>query len=272
MAKPNQPFIADFKLSITKALATQLHETLQGIETATLQPNNVSKLEPRSGVYELFKYDRGSLARVYVGKAKSDLRARLSQHMLKISGRKGLSLEQIRFKAVYVDEDLDAAAPEKMLIDGYRKEGSVPWNTNGFGNKDPGRNRDRTLVKRNHFDALYPIDLNFIPDGQTMSGAKNTTVEEVLGSLKRAAPFNIRFESHPDLENDFAVAPHVESPTTIDEWIESIIWSLPDGWQATALPGYVIIYRETQDYKAASCYWYRTAEITLRHTSEPSFE
>ncbi|MDK8797583.1 GIY-YIG nuclease family protein [Corynebacterium sp. MSK044] len=272
MRNSNQHFIADFKLSITKALADQLHATLQQIDTATLEQSNVDKLEARSGVYELFESEGDSLTRVYVGKAKSDLRSRLNQHRIKISGRKGICLQDIEFKAVYVDEDLDAAAPEKMLIDHYRKGGSVPWNTNGFGNKDPGRNRDKTIVKGNHFDALYPINLEYPLDEQEMGLSENAQIESALSLLKRATPFTIRFQSHPDLDKPFYLLPHSKIPQTIKEWITAIFECLPEGWQATALPGYVIIYKETQTYSAASHYWYRNREVAFNHAAQPSFE
>lgn len=264
-------FISDFKLSITKALADQLAEVLDSLVAAPFTAANVTRIAERPGIYELFEKNGPSLepTRVYVGKAKSDLRKRLSQHFLKLLGRENLLSDSILFKIVYVDEDLDAAAPERMLIDRYRNESSVPWNTNGFGNKDPGRNRDRTLVKSDHFDALYPINLMYRPAQWAMHQTDTPTVSSSLELLKKATPFNIRFENHQDLRRP--LLPFREAPVTVADWLEAVIHSLPEGWQATALPGYVIIYKETADYASATGYWYKSGGVVLSHSSKPSF-
>ena len=157
---PNSPAeaSADFKLSITRALADQLADALSRLNAAPLTSEQLSALQQRPGVYELFVRGR----RVYVGKASVSVPARLGNHLRKLSGRRDIVLSDMSFQCLYVDEDLDAAAPEKMLIKKYRDQrdqDGAPWNTNGFGNKDPGRNRDHSLVKANHFDAEHPINL-----------------------------------------------------------------------------------------------------------------
>lgn len=267
-----QPFISEFKLSITKALADQLGQTLVSLEVAPLTAINVLKVQARSGIYELFEKSEtdSQMSRVYVGKAKSDLRTRLTQHLLKLSGRENLSPNSIFFKTVYVDEDLDAAAPERMLIDRYRRDSSVPWNTNGFGNKDPGRNRDKTLVKGNHFDALHPIDLNYRPADWAMHDKSAPTILSTLDLLKKATPYNIRFQDHPDLATPLTRP--LETPVTVAVWLETIIDALPEGWQATALPGYAIVYLETQTYASASRYWYKSGGVVFSHGSNATFD
>jgi len=56
---------------------------------------------------------------MYVGKVASSLQDRLFQHLWKLSGRTGLDPKNVRFVWFYVDENLGAVAPEKLLIKRY---------------------------------------------------------------------------------------------------------------------------------------------------------
>ncbi|EHR48753.1 Eco29kI restriction endonuclease [Saccharomonospora marina XMU15] len=248
---------AEFKLSITRALADQLLERLSSLEPAALTSANLATLEARPGVYELFlkRADSGA-ERVYVGKASKDLPARLDKHRRKLSGRANITLIDVRFQCLYVDEDLEAAAPEKMLINRYRAEGAVPWNTNGFGNNDPGRNRDHSLVKAKHFDAVYPVNLDLTLDSASVEPGEHT-VERYLKAVKTALPFNLRYEEKTARAKDRArySVEVPKRPMTARESISLAIDALPEGWQATALPGYVILYHETEYYKSARFLW-----------------
>lgn len=178
----SQPFgaAADFKLSITQALADQLAQRLRPLRPAPLNDTSLDHVENRPGVYELLLAHQ----RVYVGKASKSLPARLRNHARKLSGRTGLSLADVSFICLYVDEDLEAAAPETLLIKKYRDEGGSPWNTNGFGNKDPGRQRETTEIAADHFDALYPINL----DATVELTPGEWRVVELLAEIKRKLP------------------------------------------------------------------------------------
>ena len=197
-----QPFSKQFRLSITKALGDQLAEELANLTPAPLTEKNIVKLDhqahtealgSKSGVYHIYQRPPGTAENklVYVGKADNSLSSRLEKHRTKISGRTKISLEQISFKCLYVDEDFSAVAPEKLLIKKYKQVGGVPWNANGFGNNDPGRNRDRTTLKKNHFDVLHPIDL-----GRQIQGIESgrTTLESLLSNTKKALPYNFRYK------------------------------------------------------------------------------
>jgi hypothetical protein len=250
----------DFKLSITRALGDQLEEKLSELVPAPLNAEQLSELQPRKGVYQL--YLRGEL--VYVGKAaqKGGLPARLRAHMKKLSGRRGIEMGEVGFVCLYVDEDLDAAAPEKLLIKRYRENGEAPWNTMGFGNKDPGRNRDKTLVKARHFDALYPIDTD-IPVGGLKPGRQ--PLGPVLMAVKENLPYTFRFPKNSngrkprrDLQDVPITVPDiVDSAAGLSAtiFLELVLDVLPDGWQATALPGYVILYPEFENLGSATRYW-----------------
>ncbi len=261
----------EFKLSITRALADQLADALNELEHAPLTTENVEALEARPGVYEL--YLRGEL--VYVGKASQKLTDRLRQHRRKISGRERIELSEVSFQCLYVEEDLEAAAPEKMLLKKYKLRGSIPWNTNGFGNKDPGRQRDHTLVKENHFDAHYPVNLDLVVEPVTTGRNPvalrpgHYPVKKYLQGLKRALPFNLRFPTdNPPYTRGGGTQPTVEvdGPRPFRELIRRALYALPEGWQATALPGYVILYPEIRDYASATQFWLKREGVV----TEPS--
>ncbi len=248
--------VADFKLSITKALADQLAERLRPLQPHPLTEEAVDDLERRSGVYLL--YHSGD--RVYVGKAQQPLPTRLKQHWHKLRGREGISVSDVSFVALYVDEDLDAVAPEKLLIRRYRYEGGrdgVPWNVNGFGNKDPGRNRDRSAVESNHFDAQYPANLNWELD--LTPGAHS--VGDLLADAKQQLPYNLRFARIRDVPEARAAYQTLIDVTTsrlhMSDFMAMIVEALPESWQATALPGYVILYNQLYEFPSARILWQR---------------
>lgn len=245
----------DFKLSITKALADQLEDALQVPTPAPLRADALESVAKRPGIYQLFL--NGEF--VYVGKASKNLQGRLAKHAKKISGRAELSRSGVSFICLYVDEDLEASAPEKMLIKRYKAVGRAPWNANGFGNNDPGRRRDKSLVKSGHFDARYPVDLDVLvelPSGSHLVG-------DVIASLKKTLPYLLR---HPNPKKvtearrafrDCEIRVP-EEPITARDAISLVMVGLPDGWQATALPGYVILYPEDEEYGSALAYWRRS--------------
>ncbi|MGH3549989.1 MAG: Eco29kI family restriction endonuclease [Pseudonocardiaceae bacterium] len=267
----SQPFgaAADFKLSITQALADQLAERLRPLRPAPLNESSLERVENRSGVYELFLANQ----RVYVGKASNSLPARLRHHARKLSGRTGLSLADVSFICLYVDEDLEAAAPETLLIKKYRNAGGSPWNTNGFGIKDPGRRRDTTEIAADHFDAVYPINLSTTVE--ITSGARQ--VGEFLAEVKTRLPYNLRYErTTAAARHNHQASLHIESPAlTARQIAELVVNALPVGWQLTALPGYAILYKETIDYETALAWWRRTPSGVVEttgpaHTTPPT--
>lgn len=254
---------AEFRLSITKALSDQLHKSIQVLPPAPLNASTIGALHPGGGVYQL--YLDGEL--IYIGKADKSLVDRLSQHERKISGRTGFHESEMTFTCLYVVEDLSAMAPERLLIDHYRGDGRCPWNTNGFGNKDPGRNRDRTLVKTKHFDAVYPINLGVevsVPD-------EHTTVRAFLDSLKTRLPYTVRFHEDLKKKSGVALSPLAagEENAPAEMHFERVLSSLPEGWQLTALPGYAILYEESQEYPSALALSRRLADGSVKHTAGP---
>jgi hypothetical protein len=258
----------EFKLRITKALADQLFETLGELVPTALTAEALADLvEPRPGVYLL--YLRGDL--VYVGKAASNLRTRLGNHLRKLSGRSGIELRDVTFKCAYVDEDLDAAAPEKLLLKKYQADGRIPWNNNGFGNKDQGRVRDKTAIKAGHFDTFFPINLDIDID----LGKSDWVLGELLARIASQTPYTFRYEKDTEAAREVLSGTRLslEPSTTIRRAIEAALYAMPTGWQATVLPNTLILYSEEQTYKSALG-WYRSttegpAEWT-QHTMQVS--
>jgi hypothetical protein len=232
----------EFKLSISKALTDQLHDALHQLEPAPLTAENLAEVEPRQGVYQL--YLAGDL--VYVGSASGALRDRLTEHLEKLSGRQHVGAAEVRFTCLYVDEDLTVLAPEDRLIRVFQDEGSCAWNGMGFGLHDPGRNRDSTVLRQDHFDAQYPIRLDWPCEGLN---AGHYAVTTLLARLKRELPYNLRYQNDAgarlDYENVNVNLPDDDMPAS--DVLALIAGALPQ-YQITALPGYVIMYRESRTY------------------------
>ncbi|WP_236244251.1 GIY-YIG nuclease family protein [Streptomyces sp. CC210A] len=242
-----RPFHRNFTLSITKALGDQLAAGLEELTPAPLADEHIDQLEERAGVYQL--YLNGDF--VYVGKADKSLQARLRNHLKKISGRRGITLDEITFSCLYVAEDFSALAPEQLLINHHKGQGDIPWNNNGFGNRDPGRQRDHTILKGSHFDALYPIDLERPVKGLA---AGTMTLHALMAAVKAGLPYTFRYASVPDHRGITVTVPHAEP--TADSVFRLISAAVPQQWQITALMGYVIMYRESPtEYESAWRYY-----------------
>jgi hypothetical protein len=235
------PASGDFKLSISKALTDQLRAHLALLTPAPLSAANLAPLERRPGVYQLYL----GKDLVYVGSAAGNLPGRLRKHLRKISGRRRIAISEVSFTCLYVDEDLTVLAPEDSLIKASRLAGTAPWNANGFGNNDPGRRRDETRREPTHFDRLYPINLKH-PCGGVEAGPR--TAAKLLAELKRKLPFLLRYErkSADKIYAKRKVAVPRDDMRA-EDLLRLLATALPD-FQVTALPGYVIIYRERRAY------------------------
>ncbi|MFD4560590.1 Eco29kI family restriction endonuclease [Streptomyces sp. NPDC058469] len=247
----------DFRLSITKALGDQLARALTHLGRAPLAEQYLARLDERPGVYQL--YLQGEF--VYVGKADKSLPGRLANHLRKLSGRRNIDLRDVTFSCLYVDEDFSALAPEQLLISHHKEMGSIPWNNNGFGNKDPGRQRDSTILKKNHFDILYPIDL-----GRPVEGLEpgQISLSSFLKALKNGLSYNFRYSEPPRSKAIFLTVP--QAGLSADEAFRVVSRTLPEAWQITSLMGYVIMYSDSpNEYKSAWRY-YRSGEVV---ESEP---
>lgn len=122
-----------------------------GIRVQVVDKLNSSPLLPlvkgvgpsASGIYAL--YFREQL--VYIGKAskgttksKRTLRARLSEHISKIKGRKNISLDHMNCRYLTFDSEWWVFAAEFALMAHFSPE----WNESRFGSKVPGIGRPGT--------------------------------------------------------------------------------------------------------------------------------
>ncbi|MFE9059982.1 GIY-YIG nuclease family protein [Streptomyces violaceusniger] len=266
-----------FRLSITEALSKQLYAALKRLEPAPLTQENLDALAPQaeklglpnmSGVYQLFRQLPGEERQLaYVGKADEPLPDRLGDHLYKLSGREGISIDEMSFKCLFVEEDLSSVSPEKMLIKEHLKTGKIVWNNRGFGNNDPGRNRDRTVIKSNHFDLAFPIDLARKVKGVT-PGVQS--LHELLGEIKRGIPFNFRFKHSAAFKELLVTVPNEEM--TVDEAFRFVAQHLPGKWQICALLGWAIMYDDSPSTYPSARYYYRLDGVSTQEpkTRKPS--
>ena len=107
-----------------------------------------------SGIYALYFKDK----LVYIGKAskgttksKRTLRARLNEHVGKISERKNISLSKMNCRYLIFDSEWWVFAAEFALMVHYQPE----WNASGFGSKVPGVGRPGTH-RVSRWNELFP--------------------------------------------------------------------------------------------------------------------
>ena len=225
----------EFEFDLPGALLAHLVSALDGMIPAVMSPENLVKIPETQGVYQLFL--DGQL--VYIGKTDGEagLKHRLERHSRKFLHRTGIDLARVTFKAVRIFV-FTAVDLETQLIAHYGGSAIVKWNGSGFGSNDPGRERDTTKYKDEHFDAQFPIDIDVPLDGEILGKG---TAAVVLKRLRNLLPYTFRFEGgvkqkHPDLEG---IEVDVSNLKTVRQVLEKILKKLPIGWQATALPSHL---------------------------------
>lgn len=239
----------DFEFDLPGALLDCLVRVLDTMESAILEAGKIAAIPEAQGVYQLFLDEE----LVYIGKtdAEAGLRKRLERHGYKILHRHGLDPVRVSFKAVRIYV-FTAVNLESQLINHYGGVRKVRWNGSGFGSNDPGRERDTTTYKAEHFDALFPIDIDRPLDVDPPSSGP---AAETFTALKLALPYVFRFQNagsrsrqpHSDLE-ETNIAMTAERPLTARKVIVEAVSQLPAGWQATKLPSHIILYNEDRTY------------------------
>jgi len=242
------PGYREFEFDLPQALLTHLILAFDSMEVGPLTPEIVAAMPEAQGVYQLFHQGR----LVYIGKtdAQAGLKQRLSRHAWTIQHRRNLDPLEVNFKAIRVFV-FTAVDLETQLIRHYRANAPVTWNSSGFGSNDPGRERDTTNAKPEGFDALFPVDLD---RDISINIESPTTAFNVLAELRKSLPYTLRFESasrgsrrgHPDLES--TTVSISETNSTTRAILANVFGTLPGGWQATLLPGRVIVYKERREY------------------------
>jgi hypothetical protein len=134
----SDPHYFDFDLD--RGIRQQVVEKLEGSPLLKLEkgagPQN-------SGIYALYYKSR----LVYIGKASKGmtksgrtLRARLNEHVSKISSRQNIVLKNMKFRYLTFSSEWWVFAAEYAIIAHYHPE----WNESGFGSKVPGKGRPGT--------------------------------------------------------------------------------------------------------------------------------
>lgn len=140
-----------FTFDLDAGIRSQLIEHLNSTPKLALE----SGVGPTtSGLYAI--YLDGRL--VYIGKATKTftksgrtLRARLGEHVRKLSERTGSDLSRFQVTYATFDSDWWVVAGEVALI----RHLAPPWNDSGFGSKTPGAGRPGT-DRISEFDRLFP--------------------------------------------------------------------------------------------------------------------
>jgi hypothetical protein len=140
MAKSSVPDPHLFVFDLDSAIRDQVIKALDKSPLLDLTPGAGPKL---SGIYAL--YWKGDL--VYVGKAakeltksKRDLRARLNEHVAKISTRQNIAIADMKCRYLTFESEWWVIAAEYALIIHYTPD----WNNSGFGSKAEGAGRPGT--------------------------------------------------------------------------------------------------------------------------------
>lgn len=238
----------EFEFDLPDALLSSLILVFGSMAAAPLNAANVAPIPEAQGVYQLLL--NGQI--VYIGKtdAEAGLRRRLERHSRTILHRLNLDPAVVSFKAVRVFV-FTAIDLEAQLIRHYGTSAPVPWNNSGFGSNDPGRDRDTTRLKEGGFDEQFPINLDHEISIDIAPGSSSF---QVLKSLKQRLPYGLRVEGqlrgagHPELSAAH-IAASPAMPCSTRDVILAVLNSLPPGWQATALAGRVILYRENRAYQ-----------------------
>lgn len=237
---------AELEFDLAGALLQEVTKLFKRMTAAELTEQNLAHVAEAAGVYALYSKTSGEL--LYIGKAEGakGLHNRLTRHMRKIDGRQHIAPGDVLFKAIrlFVFAAMDL---ETSLINFYGGSRMVPWNHSGFGSNDPGKERDTTRYKPDHFDTLHPIRL----DASFVSVSPGTySVAELMQKLKDGLPFLLRFQrpnpnSSRSFENDFLVTKVTVSraEVTTRDLVQLCVKALPRGWHATGLPSHVICYK-----------------------------
>jgi hypothetical protein len=142
-----------FDFDLDRGIREQVVEKLEASPALALAKDAGPR---KSGIYALYFKDRNEP--VYVGKASKGttksqrtLRARLNEHVTKISGQQDIGLDEMRCRYLTFASEWWVFAAEFALITYYQPE----WNGSGFGSKVPGVGRPGT-DRKSRWDKRTP--------------------------------------------------------------------------------------------------------------------
>lgn len=242
--------VANFEFDLATPFFEQLLGLFESLETSPLTEERIRLLTPHQGIYGLYQNEK----LVYVGKADNSLPGRLEDHQIKISGRLQISVEEIEFKGVYLAKTWVPLAPETKIIAHFQRQNLCEWNGGGFGQHDPGRNREETNKPPYGFDSQFPIKTDW-PCIGVESGAYEAN--DLLQKVKGLLPFCFRYETdnpqgawrRGSTKYAGKTIEVSESAMPAARLIALIARQLGSTWQATKFPSHIILYEEQKSYK-----------------------
>ncbi len=244
-----------FHLGFDAALGARLWRAFDEQAPVPLAEEELRKMVPRPGIFQLIrKVPYLSPELVYAGKSERPLPDHLDTLRRKILGRRGILPEEMYFTSMYIEDDMSAVAPERLVIRYLKEEhgARLPWNLNGFGNKDAGRERDQSELSPQHFNMVHPIDLDW---ALRDDGTRRTwPPKDFADFIKAELPYRFRHKLGPEyLEAAPLVVP--QGPLSADTAFRLLARSLGDTWQISALKGHVLLYQEHTQYPNAVRYY-----------------
>lgn len=239
-----------FEFNIATPLFEQMCVDFDELEPLPLDEAHLADVAERPGLYGL--HHRGAL--VYVGKADDSARVRLRKHMRQLSGRIGISPDEVGFRCLHFAYTWDPFKPEAHMIARYKPS----WNSKGFGPNDPGRERDTTNLKDDHWHVRFPLNPDYPCDGVPRG---QYDVLELLRLVAKSSPFWVRFQGnrearthagmtqYEEAHNDFGQARPIlvmQDRMSARDLLLLAVSALPapEEWQLTQLPSHLLLYKE----------------------------
>lgn len=235
---------ATYNFNFLETISQQLKSSLDVLAITPLNLGALAVLSTdqvrfsaRQGVYLLYL---GSEL-VYLGKA-DDVANRLGEHLTKLSGRNGVNLFDVGYKALLLDRSMSTAANENVLIGLFQPTSPQMWNGKGFGPKDPGKERDTT--RPSDFDTMHPIRADY-----PVSGVEDSeSIGSLLVKLKSALPFVFRYGLKRTSPENALVVDLTGVPRTAEDLLQAAVNALGTGWKGAILAFGMVLYETSKDY------------------------
>lgn len=230
-----------FRFEVGPAILAQLLETLRRIPREQIE--TAVEHTPYPGFYQLFHGDQPK----YIGKTSRPIRARLREHLKKLSGRVGIRLDEMSCKYAFVEDPSLVDVSEKTLIDFFSEHGLAAWNKSGFGSKVTGYGRGKQQASdwATQFPPDETVPIRLSPDSPI-------TLQQLYEMIRKEAPLPLSIPTKPiDYRAKF-LADHEETYLFVaDEkpfnvWVEDLEERLADGWELERQPGAWYIVKRSE--------------------------
>jgi hypothetical protein len=211
-----------FRFELGPAILSQLLEKITRIPTFPILEALDAKYP---GFYQLLLRNEPK----YIGKTSRPVGVRLREHVGKLRGRTGISLDDVRCRYAFVEDPSLVDVAEGALIDFFSRRGMAEWNLSGFGSKAPGYGRGRTAAS--DWSLQYPPLLT----QPVEAGAnKPLTLLELVATIRANSP--ITFTVPNQHKADFKAAHtgrHNFALQTLPfiDWVRLVEGFLAPGWR-----------------------------------------